>query len=363
VIHLRLSVVVPTYNRAALLAELLRVTEHQTLPTRYWELIVVDDASGDWTPELLASWRPNYNFRWIRKENGGAGQARNAGAAQADGDLLVFFDDDVVPHADCLEAHFKAHQEATASVVIGRILGDESRLAPAWERWEEVGFARAHAFGASGQASSVGELLYTANTSLSKATFESVGGFNPALRRAEDSDLGRRLEAAGVQFRFDPSPVVMHHGYRTLDDWQRLHYGYGRLWAEIGDHSVDMQALAADVQTAYRGRHPLMRRVLQLAVGRSKTAALLTAISVNLGRALFRLGLKRPSRWAFSVAGNVLRWQGLADRLGGRRQYFALLGPAGRPLPAGDSKGWSNKSGGLACDPIQATRSSRRKLN
>ncbi|MFC7552372.1 glycosyltransferase family 2 protein [Pseudoroseomonas wenyumeiae] len=85
-----ISVVVPTYNRAALLPATLDAILSQTL--RPLEVIIVDDGSTDDTAAVLA--RYGRRLRVLRVPNGGDLKARNAGLAEATGDLVAFCDSD-----------------------------------------------------------------------------------------------------------------------------------------------------------------------------------------------------------------------------------------------------------------------------
>ena len=87
---MQFSVVIPTYNRADLLAETLATIRAQTLAPA--EIIVVDDGSTDDTPALLERLAPA--VRSLRVPNGGDLVARNAGLAAATGDHVAFCDSD-----------------------------------------------------------------------------------------------------------------------------------------------------------------------------------------------------------------------------------------------------------------------------
>lgn len=88
------SIILPTYNRAAFLTEAFSSIAAQA-HTR-WELIVVDDGSTDETPAVLDRLVASYPspVRVVRQQNAGAYAARNAGLEHARGDAVAFFDSD-----------------------------------------------------------------------------------------------------------------------------------------------------------------------------------------------------------------------------------------------------------------------------
>ncbi len=104
----RLSIILPTYNRARFLHDALQSIRSQTFTD--WELIVVDDGSTDDSvsiiPKLLVDIpQPS---QVIRQENQGAYGARNTGLGHAHGEFVAFYDSDDVwlPHhlQDCVQA-------------------------------------------------------------------------------------------------------------------------------------------------------------------------------------------------------------------------------------------------------------------
>ncbi|GIX46766.1 MAG: glycosyl transferase [Candidatus Tectimicrobiota bacterium] len=84
------SVVIPTYNRAAMLREAIASVLAQTY--RHWELIVVDDGSQDDTPAVVQAFGSQLTY--LRQAHAGVSAARNRGAAAARGELLAFLDSD-----------------------------------------------------------------------------------------------------------------------------------------------------------------------------------------------------------------------------------------------------------------------------
>lgn len=113
----RVSVVVPTYNAHALLAETLDAILAQTFAD--FELIVVDDGSTDDTAAYLATLTDS-RLRVVRQDNAGVGAARNRGIDEARGQLVAFCDHDDLWLPDKLMtqvAFMDAHRPAVACVV------------------------------------------------------------------------------------------------------------------------------------------------------------------------------------------------------------------------------------------------------
>ena len=90
----RVSIIVPTYNRAGLIGRAIESVRTQTFSD--WELIVVDDGSTDGTPAVVESYRPQLGTRLVvlAQTHGGASTARNTGIEHAQGEFVAFLDSD-----------------------------------------------------------------------------------------------------------------------------------------------------------------------------------------------------------------------------------------------------------------------------
>src|SRR5262245_20654457 len=90
----RVSIILPTYNRAPFLPQALASIRSQQYTD--WELIVVDDGSRDDTPLVVARLFADtpQPTRYVRQENQGAYAARNTGLGVAQGEYVAFFDSD-----------------------------------------------------------------------------------------------------------------------------------------------------------------------------------------------------------------------------------------------------------------------------
>jgi glycosyltransferase involved in cell wall biosynthesis len=102
----RVSIILPTYNRAAFLPQAFDSIRSQTFTD--WELIVVDDGSTDETETIVRQWNIPQGIRYVKQANQGPSAARNAGLDLAFGEYIAFFDSDDLwlPHhlRDCVDA-------------------------------------------------------------------------------------------------------------------------------------------------------------------------------------------------------------------------------------------------------------------
>lgn len=95
------SIIIPTYNRAGLLKNLLETFIIQTYVN--FEVIVVDDGGNDQSSEVVSSFK-DHRFRYYKKENGGVSSARNFGLQYAKGSYINFFDSDDLTYPNHLES-------------------------------------------------------------------------------------------------------------------------------------------------------------------------------------------------------------------------------------------------------------------
>ncbi len=215
------SVVIPTYNRAALLRRCVEALLSQETPAFRTEVIVVDDGSSDGTQELLRGFAGR--VRSLRQENAGPARARNAGARGARGAILLFVDDDVLAQPGLIAAHARSHRTANAPcAVLGYTPIPESNATTPLmrhhrRRWDTI-FEGMETDQREGRA-----LPYYAccslNFSIPRAAFLDTGLFDERFTRAdfEDTELGYRLVDRGIPLRFCREAFA-HHLFRTTLD-------------------------------------------------------------------------------------------------------------------------------------------------
>lgn len=199
------AVVIPVRDRPQLLAEAIESIQAQTL--RVDEIIVVDDASTDQTPDVaLEMAKRDARIRLLRQpERGGASKARNLGVAQTDAEYIAFLDSDDLWSPNKLQlqlAKLHANPKAVASFTGIRYLqadGYKDEPLPA-------------ALGPT-QLREINVLGSTSTAVVRRDTFLDVGGFDEGLPSCQDWDLWLRLERAG-DFELISDPLLI---YRRAD--------------------------------------------------------------------------------------------------------------------------------------------------
>ncbi|MBZ5588316.1 MAG: glycosyltransferase [Acidobacteriia bacterium] len=207
--HPRVSVVIPTFNRAAFLPAATRSALNQTLHAL--EVIIVDDGSTDATPEVcrsLAASDPR--IRAFRQANRGLAAARNAGLAAAAADWIAFLDDDDLWVGTALEV-FIRHARASSALLVSHARGFTS---PTPDVTAEAVLADPARYAVApwppdppGTRIELGELLlrplFPPNAALVRVqALKELGGFNEARRAAEDYEVWLKLVAR------NPIPVI-----------------------------------------------------------------------------------------------------------------------------------------------------------
>ena len=202
---LALSVVVPVHNGGRTLADTLSQIRASTLPRDTYELIVVDDASSDGSQAVAA----RYVDALIRLSGRprGASYARNRGAEQARGEVVVFVDADVGVREDTLSRLLAAFDddEIVAASAVNDGAGQRGRFSA--EYWNLL-----HAYGAARHTTGVAQ-FHASCGAVRREAFVSAGMFNEWLYRrpsVEDVEMAERLRASGRRVRVERDAAFAH---------------------------------------------------------------------------------------------------------------------------------------------------------
>jgi len=209
---LPISVVIPTFDRAALLREALASVARQT--ARFLETIVVDDGSADRTPEVVAA-SPT-PVRYVRQSHLGVSAARNRGVRDARGAWVAFLDSDDVWEARALAAMWRAVADRPEVGLVApraRVLRADGTVERRVRGKRSPGatFTTAGLIGPD----TAGVLTPMVRRDL----LLDVGGFDEGLDSAEDYDLWIRLSFRAPMIAID-EPVLLrrrHPGNLSAD--------------------------------------------------------------------------------------------------------------------------------------------------
>lgn len=239
------SVVLPTYNRANVLAECLGALNRQTLPPRRFEVIVVDDGSVDGTHEICSKHNPRHGFHYLAQQNAGAGAARRLGVEHASGKYLLLINDDTIASPELLTRHFELQRAHTSEklAVLGHFYYAEAakKRALTW-------FLRCQPFlfpqiGLKPGIYTSHTLFITCNISVRRDWVISAGSFDPNFRVAEDTELGIRLVRNGLRVLYAPEIESIHdHLDFKLADLIRRAEIYGKTLVHLFRKHPDLLA-------------------------------------------------------------------------------------------------------------------------
>lgn len=178
----KLSVIIPMYNAGRYLAECAASVRAQNWPGEL-EIIAVDDGSAD----NSASLAEELGLKVIRKENGGAGSARNAGFAASHGELILFHDADDLLADGALEALYALlAEDPELAASIGKAA---DFVSPELSEEEKKGLAP--------QPEGYGAL--TGCVLMRRSVLDTVGLFDERLRTGETVDWLARLRDSGLK--------------------------------------------------------------------------------------------------------------------------------------------------------------------
>ena len=218
----QVSIIVPTVGRPDALRTCLDALARQS-DCPALEVIVVDDS-----PDGRVTLREDGAIRVEQTGGVGAAAARNAGAAAARGQVLLFLDDDLLPHLDLVARHLARHEQTGDRIVIGYSPPRPTRqslvgtLISLW--WED------HFQHKRGAAVLTFSEVLTGNMSVSRAAYTRIGQFDPVFARfrREDWEWGARALGAGVEVVYAADAVASHHFATDTRDALEKAYMEGR---------------------------------------------------------------------------------------------------------------------------------------
>lgn len=298
--ELDICVVVPTYRRPDRIARLITALGSQTLDPLRFEVVVVDDCSGDGTEEVLkdlAAKAPFPLHLLTSPVNGGPGAARNRGWRSARSDLVAFIDDDCMPDAGWLAAGITALRRNDRLGVVQGLTLPPPGVGPGshWAivravTWESPWFEACNIF-------------------YRRAALAATSGFNERLPWCgEDTAAGWAVVDAGWERDFATDAVVFHDVEERGVRWRM-----GRAWLErnLVDLALDHPGLRRDAfwrPWAFRADGVALAVALLAATSARRHPLRLAGVVPYL--VMRRLPLRRPGVAAGTVAVDLAQLAG-----------------------------------------------------
>lgn len=238
----RLSIVIATYNRSAMLMQTLQSVIEQTLPREEWECVVVNNNSTDSTAtdfDAFAARYPDYNLRMVLETNQGLSYARNRGIRESEGEYIAIVDDDERIAPEFVASYVALFDEVPDAVAAGGpIVAEYPTGRPRWmSAFTERPIANTMYFGEEVREFPRGRVPGGGNMALRRSAVRRYGVFDTSLGYVgeslvggEESDLFERLQIAEAKYYYVPKAVMYHiipKEKLTVEYLRRLSYNVG----------------------------------------------------------------------------------------------------------------------------------------
>jgi len=203
------SVVVPTHDRPGPLRGCLEALANQDFSSNRFEVVVVDDGStGPPVSQVVEEFQSRCRIRLFAQRQSGPSEARNNGAAAAQGDYLAFTDDDCAPARDWLSALERRLAQNPDAGIGGHTINALTDNPYAAASQALIDYLYAYYNGSRNSA----RFFTSNNLALPTEQFRELGGFDTTYTRAAAED--REL-------------CSHRHKMNSMDFW-RQHFNYGR---------------------------------------------------------------------------------------------------------------------------------------
>jgi len=244
----KLSVIVPAFARQDHIRNLLDCLLLQDLAPWLFEVIVVDDGSPVPVADALDGLITPFSLQILRQPNSGPAAARNFGLSRAQGEWVVFFNDDAQPAPDNLRRHLVAQAGQTEpTAVLGAFdfrpeLQTDTLTAALQERPITFLYPLMKEHGRYGWT-----FFWTPNISLRRAHLDAVGGFDREVIEpvSEDVEIGYRLQTQlGLEVQYEPAIRSWHNHLFRYSDLVPRRRIWGRMEVRMWRKHVDCRILA-----------------------------------------------------------------------------------------------------------------------
>jgi len=262
-----ISIILPTRDRAALLPTAIGSIKAQTYD--HWELLIVDDGSGDETPALVGGLLADPRIRLLRTAGEGVAAARNAAMAEAKGQFFAYLDSDNSWRPEFLEIAASHLLELNLDLVYSALeTNDGWRTRYVGAEFDYTALSRRN--------------FIDINVTLHRrALYDMRGGCDRTLSRMSDWDLILRY-AKDSRVAYAPFVGCIYDGRLTRADRITVSESVGWTYVVLGKHHLDWPRLQSEIPSRDRD---LVSIVIPVHGQSELTAACLSALfEVEAGR-------------------------------------------------------------------------------
>ena len=212
------SIIIPTFNGASRIGNCLDALLKQTVG-REAEILVVNDGSTDNTAEVVAGYS---GVRLITQSNAGPAAARNRGALEARGTIILFTDDDCVPMPEWLAAMIEPFNDLDVVGVKGVYCTRQRRVVA---RFVQIEYEDKYRLMADLPHI---DFIDTYSAGFRRDRFLEMNGYDTSfpVACAEDVELSYRMSARGWTMKFVPAAIVYHTHPDTLGKYLKKKYKF-----------------------------------------------------------------------------------------------------------------------------------------
>jgi glycosyltransferase involved in cell wall biosynthesis len=214
-------VIVPTHNRCEVLARTITSLLAQEPVFSGDEIIVVDNASTDDTAGVVRRMQRELHpaIQYLYEERGGLHHSRHAGARAAQGEILVYIDDDILPDPKWLTSLIAIYGDAKVMAAGGRVLPLWEVEPPGWINGLPRDYLSLLDYGSATRPLRDGEGINGCNYSIRRSALFDAGGFHPDnfadpemiwFRGDGEAGLTNILMRAGEKVMYVPDAIVWH---------------------------------------------------------------------------------------------------------------------------------------------------------
>ncbi len=195
---MKISVQICTHNRKDLLRRSLDALVKADFPASDYELVLVDDGGTDGTGDMVKEMDAPCRVKYLYQPKSGLAAGRNLGIRNAEGEVILFIDDDILADRNLLREHWESHQKHPRAVIMGRVNHTDNLDGDLTAKYKLADFSTS--------------FFWTSNASVRKCFLEEAGLFDEEFTEYgwEDIEMGFRLRALGLVRKYNQRALVHH---------------------------------------------------------------------------------------------------------------------------------------------------------